>query len=114
MSTAIRHSNRPTIWLTLVLEVTLLLVGFIGVKTALPRVGVPIGSRLVARDLHPFGQDLSVGITLAVIGTITAAGAVALWRLRARWAMVLVLATGLVTGLAFLSLAGFMVSGVFI
>ena len=96
------------------MEVAVLLVGFIGFKTALPRAGVPIGSRLVARDLHPFGQDLSVGITLGVIGAITAAGSMALWWLRERWATVLVLATGLVTGLAFLSLARFMVSDVFI
>ena len=114
MSTAIRDTRRPILWLILALEVAVLFVGFFGVGTALPRVSVPIGSRLVARDLHPFGQDLGVGITLSLIGIIAVGGSLVLGRLRVWWAVVLLLATALIMSFAFLSLAGFMVSGVFI
>lgn len=114
MATAIRDTSRPILWLILAVEMSVLAVGFVGVGTALPQVSVPIGKKLVARDLQPFGQDLSVGITLSLIGAIAVGGSVVLARLRVWWAVVMVLATALVIGFVFLSLAGFMVSGVFI
>ena len=115
MSSSMAPSQVKVLVWSLAFYLAALLVGFVGMGTALPRApGVPIGGRLVGRSLEPFGRDLSVGITLVVLLAVAIGGSVLLGRLHAWWAVIILVLLSLVIGLAFISFSSLVVSNVFI
>jgi hypothetical protein len=93
-------------------HIGVLALGVAGFMWALPSgQGVVVN---VGRPLRPVGQDLGVGITLAVVVAAAGIGARRLVQLHDWWAAVSLCVIALLVILAFLSMAAFIVSGVFI